>query len=89
LQQPFAKRELVGGRHPGQGVQERVGGGRCADLAQGPCGRLGHVVVCVTQQLGEKLDGSGVAAHTNAAYYADERPALEFACRLAQGLIHR
>ena len=53
-QQPFAKGELVGGGHVGQGVQERLCGGRVADAAQGPGGGLGHVVVGIMQQFGQE-----------------------------------
>ncbi len=88
-QQSFAEGELVGGRHAGQGVQERLGGGWVADAAQGPGGGLGDLVIGSVQQLGQELDGLGVAAHADAADDADERPALELAGRVAQGLVHR
>ena len=89
-QQPFAEGELVGGRHA---RARRFSSAFAAawlpmlpkDLAAAWATSLSGVV----QQLGQELDGLGVAAHADAADDADQQPALELARRVAQGLVHR
>ena len=74
---------------PVSAAVEGLGGLGRADVAQGACGGLGRLGVGAAEQFGNRVDGLGVAAHAETADHAQQRPALELAQGVAQGVVHR
>ena len=83
----FGRRGADPGRGAGQGLFQGLDGRRAADAAQGHGRGGGHLGVGVAQPGDEAVDRPGVAPHAQRIDDSYQEPPLDFAHRLAQGLI--